>query len=306
MIGIADREEAHKLAQRTTRELLAKGEDLTGSKIIIDANKQEIYKETQTGASSVVATTSPAGDKTVGKTSGKTQPDASFFDAPEEVDGSENHLSHEKVKSTLEHEAEKGTLGNVHAATLSSAGEHLKLETRDVGPSGSLAKPSSTEERKHSYSHQNEQAGKDVSYTEVTVLGEPDTKRAQALAQEAVYSLQGRKDILDVKELKVDAITGAICDQDGRFIAQLSQRRLSQSDTGKRRKSSGGIVNLPKPTEAASKAEQEKVASALKQKTSQSPSQDKGSLASAKDTSKKDDIYKMPGSFFECTFFLCI
>ncbi|KAM9911883.1 hypothetical protein OXX69_003095 [Metschnikowia pulcherrima] len=414
VIGISDRDEAQKVAQQTTRELMAKGEDLSGSKIVIDANKKEVYKQAQTGvpesnkvhsksttgagaAAAAGAGISRSAGHGDGETSRKTQPDASFHDSQREVDGSKNHRDHEKVKDKLEHEAEKGNLGNVSAegtehqthtsksvgsgAIFSEHGEgygrnssttqpdasffdpakevdgganhrahekvkntlereaekgHLGNISSDSGSHGSgshgpstygaggiqrpdaslspragSANPDSTEARKHSYSHRNESPGKEVTYTEVTISGEPDTKRAQLLANEAVGSLKGRRDIIGVKELHVDAYTGAICDQEGRFVAQLSQRRLSQADIGVKRKSSGGLVHLSSessghgtsgagtktyPVADHQRGIDHNSAHGDKQNAGQGPFSGKYDISSAQ-ASAKTDGGRMPGAF---------
>ncbi|KAF8005339.1 hypothetical protein HF325_000796 [Metschnikowia pulcherrima] len=373
VIGISDRDEAQKVAQQTTRELMAKGEDLSGSKIVIDANKKEVYKQAQTGvpesnkahqksttgagaAAAAGAGISRSAGHGDGETSRKTQPDASFHDSQREVDGSKNHRDHEKVKDKLEHEAEKGNLGNVSAegpehqthtsksvgsgAIFSEHGEGYGRNSSTTQPDASFFDPAkevdgganhrahekvkSTLEREAEKGHlgnissdsgsprfRNELPGKEVTYTEVTILGEPDTQRAQLLANEAVGSLKGRRDIIGVKELHVDAYTGAICDQEGRFVAQLSQRRLSQADIGVKRKSSGGLVHLPSessghgtsgagtktyPVADHQRGIDHNSAHGDKQNAGQGPFSGKYDISSAQ-TSAKTDGGRMPGAF---------
>ncbi|KAF3993352.1 hypothetical protein FT663_01942 [Candidozyma haemuli var. vulneris] len=45
VIGISDREKAQKVALKATRDLSKQGEDVSNSKIVVDANKREIYIE---------------------------------------------------------------------------------------------------------------------------------------------------------------------------------------------------------------------------------------------------------------------
>ena len=233
----------------------------------------------------------------------------------------EVHRAHEKVKSTLEREAEKGHLGNISSDSGShGSGSHgpstygaggIQRPDASLSPRAGLANPDSTEARKHSYSHRNELPGKEVTYTEVTILGEPDTQRAQLLANEAVGSLKGRRDIIGVKELHVDAYTGAICDQEGRFVAQLSQRRLSQADIGVKRKSSGGLVHLPSessghgtsgagtktyPVADHQRGIDHNSAHGDKQNAGQGPFSGKYDISSAQ-ASAKTDGGRMPGAF---------
>ncbi|KAM9919425.1 hypothetical protein OXX59_007952, partial [Metschnikowia pulcherrima] len=401
VIGISDRDEAQKVAQQTTRELMAKGEDLSGSKIVIDANKKEVYKQAQTGVpesnkadqksttgAGAAAAAGSGNSRSAGHGEGKTQPDASFHDSQREVDGSKNHRdhekvkdkleheaekatwetsifsehgegygrnssttqpdasffdpakevdgganhrAHEKVKSTLEREAEKGHLGNIssdsgsHGSGSHGSGSHgsgahgsstygaggIQRPDASLSPRAGSANPDSTEARKHSYSHRNESPGKEVTYTEVTISGEPDTQRAQLLANEAVGSLKGRRDIIGVKELHVDAYTGAICDQEGRFVAQLSQRRLSQADIGVKRKSSGGLVHLSSessghgtsgagtktyPVADHQRGIDHNSAHGDKQNAGQGPFSGKYDISSAQ-ASAKTDGGRMPGAF---------
>lgn len=104
VIGIKDREKAKEVAQKTTRNLMEQGEDLLNAKLVIDANAKEVY------------TTPAQGKKSSSKTSGVNHsraPDAAFNEPTEEIDGSEFSRQHAHVKEKLEHEAERGNLGNV-------------------------------------------------------------------------------------------------------------------------------------------------------------------------------------------------
>lgn len=298
--------------------------------------------ESQHGGDFTSAQTSSAGhrgiDDTVqyGSTTARTQPDASFHDDPVENDGSWDHAKHEKVKQQLEQQSARGNLGNIPApeahltsrsaaagvgigaATLgaaaaahgahgrsSSAFSNSSAEDPLNGTAGEVSRMSSD----RSYSNLSDIRGKSHAYTEVTVSGESDPQRSEMLAKEAVSCLHGRQDILQATELKVDAYTGAITDQDGHFIAQLGQRKLSQVE-GMNRKPSGGIVSPPPEFKnnkesafghlSGSKQQTDfgnQVLSGLSGRGQNYDTTSRG-LGGADNITSSGEIEKMPGSFF--------
>lgn len=137
VIGIADRDKAQKVALKATRDLEKKGQDVLNSKIVVDANKREIYIEkgagdaqrTQeaeraqrqaelsgaTGALGGAAAGGAAGAAGAGALGSRsTHPDAAFDENnPRDVDPREFHSQHQEVKRELEQDAQEGRLGDV-------------------------------------------------------------------------------------------------------------------------------------------------------------------------------------------------
>lgn len=185
--------------------------------------------------------------------------DAAFNDRSNQVDPSQYHDQHERVKQQLEGEADKGHLGNVpgehfHSKSSAPTGESRANTSTLAGAEGAAgvgaaAYAMGQHKAKELFNIRGENPEKssgDQPFTAVSVLGESDATRARALATEAVSSLQGKMDVMSAKELKVDARTGAITDQDGQFLAQLGQRRLSQLNDPS--KPLGGLVSPPSET----------------------------------------------------------
>lgn len=136
VIGIEDREKAEKVALKATRDLEKKGQDVLNSKIVVDANKREIYIEqgagdaqrTQDaeraqrqaelagapGALGVAAAGGAVGAGAGALGSRSTHPDAAFDEKnPRDVDPRLFHSQHQEVKRELEQDAQEGRLGEV-------------------------------------------------------------------------------------------------------------------------------------------------------------------------------------------------
>lgn len=151
VIGVKDRDKARKIALKATRDLEAKGEPVQNSKIVVDANKREIYIEqnpsdaqhtkdaeraqrqaeaaesshSRSSSASVPAALGslgafgiPSGSTSgaaVGSNAQSHPPVAASFDLenPREVDPRAFHRQHQAAKEALEEDAREGTLGAI-------------------------------------------------------------------------------------------------------------------------------------------------------------------------------------------------
>lgn len=206
-----------------------------------------------------------------GQTGHPEHVDASFNEPVKEVDPRKYHKQHEEAKRELEYAAEEGELANIpgestqsqHASGLGSSGTSVGLNTnattgaaagRLAGATGASALDHHNQRGVSASSQPSDPSGQSGSglggsgtthssshqdYTSVSVLGVSDTEQAKQLANAAVAQLEGRSDVLmSAKELKVDANTGAVTDENGKFLTQLTGLPKHESTHAQ-----GGIVN---------------------------------------------------------------
>lgn len=136
VIGIEDRDKAQKVALKATRDLEKKGEDVLNSKIVVDANRREIFIEKGAGAaqrtqdaeraqrqaelSGAAGALGGAAGGAAGAAGGgalgshSSHPDAAFDEKnPRDVNPHQFHSQHQEVKRELEQDAQEGRLGDV-------------------------------------------------------------------------------------------------------------------------------------------------------------------------------------------------
>lgn len=138
VIGVSDRDKAQKIALKATNELARQGRDVLLGKIVVDANKREIYIEenaedaektreaekhqklaerTSGGGIAGAAVGAAAGTAAAGTAAGTAAavaPDAAYGQKnPREVDPRQFHSQHQEVKRELEQDAKEGRLGDV-------------------------------------------------------------------------------------------------------------------------------------------------------------------------------------------------
>lgn len=156
----------------------------------------------------------------------QSHPDATFHQLnPGDVDPRRYHQQHEEVKQELEDLAREGTLGNI-SATLAS-GYREPYPSTSTGASGDAAGHSDVP----------------MYYQNVKVLGVKDHELAKDLARQAANAVQGRNDIVQAKELRVDK-SGAVTDETGRFLIQLGRSHGLISED-RDTTAHGGLVTPP-------------------------------------------------------------
>lgn len=242
VIGIDDKKAAAKLAKQASKELKAKGVDLSSGKLVVNSETKEVYKlqedETMTGATSIGSpqpvSSSVFDEKAGTENAGKQKDDkhsvspGAFVSLKSAV--SEHDRAKERLSAAAGHkEPEKdsgsgagagaavgagvGAIGagtayaGLHDSKDSKSKELPKESNKGLGGAGggAIDKDSSTD------------SGADDIV--VTVQGPVDDKEAGKIANDVVDSLKSNPKVLkSVKEIRIDSATGIVRDENGNVV----------------------------------------------------------------------------------------
>lgn len=205
VVGVEDRKMAARLAKKASKELQAQGVDLSKGKLVVNAETKQVYKIDDPNGEVPPEIKEVSGTKGTSST-GSKQPSG------------DNESNGKAVPNGTSTAAAAG-IGSSIAAGTAFAGLHESRNKKDK----SSPVPANEGKNESTTSQGDVNNKKSDSDIVVTVQGAKNDREAGDVANSVVMSLKNNPKVLNtVKELRIDANSGIVTDENGNVVTNGS------------------------------------------------------------------------------------